>query len=119
MLLKEDVDDLRTRIRYLRAHQFSLPQIARIVTKNPLWLTCATKHIDESLGHFQTEFKLLGRQVRKLAAKQPSAKHCAGDRMLKLAKQYVAALFNHSFNQLFLSLMAILIFHTVMPSFYG
>ncbi|XP_014213447.1 transcription termination factor 3, mitochondrial isoform X2 [Copidosoma floridanum] len=71
MVLKEDLDDLKTRIRYLRAHDFTVDSIARIVTKNPTWLTWATKHVDERLGHFQNEFKLTANEVRFLATKQP------------------------------------------------
>ena len=71
MILQEDLDDMKTRIRYLRAHKFTRDSIARIVTKNPTWLTWATKHIDERLGHYQNEFKLSGSEVRFLATKQP------------------------------------------------
>lgn len=70
-ILKEDLDDMKTRIRYLRAHDFSPESIARIVTKNPTWLTWATKCIDERLGHFQNEFKLSGTEIRFLTTKQP------------------------------------------------
>jgi hypothetical protein len=71
MILKEDLEDMKTRIRYLRAHDFTQASIARIVTKNPSWLTWATKHIDERLGHFQNEFYLSGPEIRFLATKQP------------------------------------------------
>ncbi|XP_008204449.1 transcription termination factor 3, mitochondrial [Nasonia vitripennis] len=71
MVLKEDLDDMKTRVRYLRAHNFAVQSIARIVTKNPSWLLWATKKIDERLGHFQNEFKLNGPEVRFLATKQP------------------------------------------------
>lgn len=71
MILKEDLDDMRTRIRYLMAHNFKPDSIARIITKNPSWLVWATKFIDERLGHFQNEFKLGGSDVRFLATKAP------------------------------------------------
>ncbi|XP_011501702.1 PREDICTED: transcription termination factor 3, mitochondrial [Ceratosolen solmsi marchali] len=71
IILKEDIVDMETRLRYLRAHKFTQPSIARIITKNPTWLTWATKHIDERLGHFQNEFKLSGSEIRFLATKQP------------------------------------------------
>ncbi|KAJ8683550.1 hypothetical protein QAD02_019342 [Eretmocerus hayati] len=71
MVLKENMDDLKTRIRYLRAHDFSRASIARIVTDNPTWLTWSTKHIDERLGHFQNEFNLSGSEVRFVATRQP------------------------------------------------
>ncbi|XP_058801805.1 transcription termination factor 3, mitochondrial [Phymastichus coffea] len=71
MLLKEDLDDMKTRIRYLRAHNFTPGSISRIITKNPSWLLWATKFIDERLGHFQNEFKLGGSDMRFLATKAP------------------------------------------------
>lgn len=70
-LFGEDLEDLRTRIRYLRAHAFSRDNIARIVTVNPIWLLFNTRKIDERLGYFQYEFKMKGAHVRSLAVKSP------------------------------------------------
>ena len=70
-IFKVDMDDLLTRIRYLRAHEFKPYMIANIVTKNPLWLSHSTQQIDTRLGYFQSNFKLKGSQVRMLAVKMP------------------------------------------------
>ncbi|XP_033342975.2 mitochondrial transcription termination factor 3 isoform X1 [Megalopta genalis] len=70
-IFKEDMDDLHTRIRYLAAHLFTPPMIQRIITGNPLWLSCETQKIDRRLGHFQWTFKLDGDQIRYLATKCP------------------------------------------------
>ncbi|XP_012254010.2 transcription termination factor 3, mitochondrial [Athalia rosae] len=71
LIFKEDLDDLHTRIRYLRAHKFTLEMISRIVGRNPYWLMFSTKRIDARLGYFQRNFSLNGRDVRILATKQP------------------------------------------------
>ena len=66
-----DLDDLRTRIRYLRAHEFNPKMIATIITKNPFWLSFSTQKIDTRLGYFQNDFKLKGSEVRLLSIKLP------------------------------------------------
>lgn len=70
-IFKEDLDDLHTRIRYLRAHNFSVPMIKNIICKNPRWLLFCTKDVDNRLSYFQNNFKLNGKQVRILAVKGP------------------------------------------------
>lgn len=72
-IFKEDMDDLHTRIRYLRAHNFSAEKISLIINRCPLWLSFSTKDIDYRLGYFQDTFKLTGSEVRYLAAKGPRA----------------------------------------------
>lgn len=67
----QDMDDLKTRIRYLRAHNFSTDDIAAIVDKNPDWLSYKTTAIDERLGYLQSDFKLSGAELRKLIVKNP------------------------------------------------
>lgn len=70
-IFKEDIDDLHTRIRYLRAHKFSVSMIKTIICKNPKWLLFSTKDIDGRLGYFQSNFKLIGNEVRTLTVKGP------------------------------------------------
>lgn len=70
-IFKEDMDDLHTRIRYLRAHQFSVQMISAIICKNPNWLMFSTKDIDGRLGYFQSNFALNGGEVRLLSIKGP------------------------------------------------
>lgn len=70
-IFKEDIDDLHTRIRYLRAHDFNVIMIQTIVNKHPPWLAFKTQEIDHRLGYFQNNFKLNGSQVRSLAVKCP------------------------------------------------
>ena len=70
-IFKEDIDDLHTRIRYLRAHDFNITMIQTIVNKHPPWLAFKTQDIDHRLGYFQNNFELNGSQVRNLAVKCP------------------------------------------------
>ena len=70
-IFKENMDDLHTRIRYLRAHMFSPDMIKSIVNKHPPWLSFKTKIIDYRLGHFQNAYKLSGEQVRHLTVTCP------------------------------------------------
>ncbi|XP_006614092.2 transcription termination factor 3, mitochondrial [Apis dorsata] len=70
-IFKEDIDDLCTRIRYLRYHNFSVKMIERIVNKHPPWLSFKAQEIDKRLGYFQHAFKLNGHQIRILSVKCP------------------------------------------------
>lgn len=70
-IFKEDMDDLHTRIRYLRAHHFIPEMIKEIVNKNPLWLSFKTQDLDYRLGYFQNTFKLSGYQMRCMTVKYP------------------------------------------------
>lgn len=70
-IFKEDMDDLHTRIRYLRAHNFSTQMIKDIICKKPNWLLYTTKDIDNRLSYFQSTFKLNGNEVRALTIKAP------------------------------------------------
>lgn len=70
-IFKEDMNNLHTRIRYLRAHDFNIDMISTIICKNPKWLLYSTKNIDGRLGYFQSNFQLTGHQIRFLAVKGP------------------------------------------------
>lgn len=70
-IFKEDMDDLYTRIRYLRAHDFGINMIRTIVCKNPKWLLHSTRDIDGRLGYFQANFQLSGNQIRIFTVKGP------------------------------------------------
>lgn len=70
-IFKEDMDDLHTRIRYLRSHNYSPMMIKTIVNSDPSWLSFDTQDIDIRLSYFQNTFKLLGYQVRYLSVIQP------------------------------------------------
>ncbi|CAK9814969.1 Transcription termination factor 3, mitochondrial [Anthophora plagiata] len=71
MIFKEEMDDLHTRIRYLRAHKFIPEMIRTIVNKHPPWLSFSTVELDRRLGYFQNIFKLNGYEVRCLTVSSP------------------------------------------------
>ncbi|XP_043648899.1 transcription termination factor 3, mitochondrial [Drosophila teissieri] len=73
LLFKEDLDDLQTRVDYLKSKRFSDEARQRILTHNPYWLMFSTRRVDRRLGYFQNEFKLSGHDLRLLATREPTA----------------------------------------------
>ncbi|XP_070495366.1 transcription termination factor 3, mitochondrial, partial [Chironomus tepperi] len=71
LFFKNSIEDLETRIYYLRSKNFSIEQVRTIVSKDPFWLNFSTKRIDRRLGWFQKNFALTGDDVRYLATKFP------------------------------------------------
>jgi len=71
-ILEEELDDLKTRISYLRSKTFSDLEIAILITDSPKWLSFPVKIIDARLGFFQKTFVLQGVEVRQLAVSLPS-----------------------------------------------
>lgn len=96
-IFKQDMDDLHTRIRYLRAHSFSPSMIETIVCKNPKWLLFSTKDIDNRLSYFQNNFKLNGAEVRHLTLKAPKV---ITYRMLHLLENTFSIKEEMGFNQM-------------------
>ncbi|XP_022212776.2 transcription termination factor 3, mitochondrial [Drosophila obscura] len=72
LLFKEDLDDLQTRVEYLKSKRFSDEARQRIFTQNPFWLMFSTKRVDRRLGYFQKEFRLSGHDLRLMATKEPN-----------------------------------------------
>lgn len=70
-ILKENLDDLRVRITYLKSKRFKQKEIERIVQKNPYWLMFSTPKIDDRLGFFQRQLSLSGAETRQLAIAHP------------------------------------------------
>lgn len=70
-LLKEDLQDLKARINYLRSKNFSTESVSSIVTRNPYMLSMRVERVDAKLGFYQKEFKLTGTDIRKAITKCP------------------------------------------------
>lgn len=70
-ILQESIDDLKARINYLKAKNFSDDSIARIATKGIFWLNIPVKGIDQRLGFLQREFGLSGDEIRLIVTKAP------------------------------------------------
>lgn len=71
LFFKNSLDDLETRVYYLRSKKFELEETKTIVMKDPFWLNFSTTRIDRRLGWFQKNFNLTGSDVRFLAIKFP------------------------------------------------
>lgn len=71
LIFKESIDDLETRVYYLRSKRFSLENVREIVSRNPFWLSFSTQRIDRRLGWFQKNFKLTGNDIRLVTQNQP------------------------------------------------
>ncbi|KAH8300507.1 hypothetical protein KR018_010096 [Drosophila ironensis] len=72
LIFKEDLDDLQTRVDYLKSKRFSDEARTRILTQNPYWLMFSTRRVDRRLGYFQKEFRLSGHDLRLLATREPN-----------------------------------------------
>jgi hypothetical protein len=70
-IFKNSLEDLETRLYYLRSKNFEFEQVQRIVVEDPFWLNFSTRRIDRRLGWFQKNFVLTGDDVRFLATKFP------------------------------------------------
>lgn len=71
LIFKESIEDLETRVYYLRSKNFSIEMVREIIGKNPYWLSFSTRRIDSRLGWFQKNFHLTGSEIRTVAVRQP------------------------------------------------
>lgn len=71
MIFTEHLDDLNTRINYLKYKKFTKEMISVILQKHPQWLSHSTVDIDSSLGFFQSKFYLAGNDIRNITVKLP------------------------------------------------
>lgn len=70
-VLLEHLNDIHTRINYLKLKRFTRDEIASIVTRNALWLNYSTHDIDGRLGYFQKHFGLRGNELRTVTISYP------------------------------------------------
>lgn len=71
LIFKESIDDLETRVYYLRSKKFTPDNVREIVQRNPFWLMFSTKRIDRRLGWYQKNFKLTGDEIRFVTVRSP------------------------------------------------
>lgn len=71
LFFKNTLDELETRVYYLRSKNFSIEQVQTIVVRDPFWLNFSTKRIDRRLGFFQKNFSLAGDDIRFVATRCP------------------------------------------------
>ena len=77
-LADQDLNDLKARTEYLRSKAFTKADIARIVSREPFWLTYSIEEIDGRLGFIQNFFKFNGDEVRNVASNSPALVIWAG-----------------------------------------
>lgn len=70
-VLRENLDDIQTRINYMQLKRFKPDEIVQIVTRNPFWLNFSVRRIDRRLGYFQKRFDLTGMEVRSVTLTYP------------------------------------------------
>ena len=62
-LVSQDIDNLQTRVDYLKSKNFSAKSIRVILSSDSSWLTFSVQEIDARLGFFQKFFSLSGNEV--------------------------------------------------------
>ncbi|KAH0617551.1 hypothetical protein JD844_015927 [Phrynosoma platyrhinos] len=70
-ILKEDVENLETRVAYLISKKFSKEAIARMVSGAPYLLLFSVERLDNRLGFFQKELGLNTQKTRDLVTRLP------------------------------------------------
>ncbi|KAL8181885.1 UNVERIFIED_CONTAM: Transcription termination factor 3, mitochondrial [Gekko kuhli] len=70
-ILREELEDLETRVSYLRSKKFSKEAIARLVSQAPYLLLFSVERLDNRLGFFQKELGLHVRKTRNLVTRLP------------------------------------------------
>ncbi|XP_060099453.1 transcription termination factor 3, mitochondrial [Heteronotia binoei] len=70
-ILREEVEDLETRVAYLASKKFSKEAIARLVSEAPYLLLFSVERLDNRLGFFQKELGLSVKKTRDLVTRLP------------------------------------------------
>lgn len=71
-ILEETEANLKTRVAYLVSKNFTMDEIAHIVSNAPSWLCYSVRSIDARLGFFQKTFDFVGNEVRHMTVSLPS-----------------------------------------------
>nr|XP_056709982.1 transcription termination factor 3, mitochondrial [Euleptes europaea] len=70
-ILREEVEDLETRVAYLTSKKFSKEAITRLVSQAPHLLLFSVERLDNRLGFFQKELGLNVKKTRDLVTRLP------------------------------------------------
>lgn len=70
-ILTESLDNLQTRVNYLRSKKFSSETVASMVAKAPYLLNFNVKRLDNRLGFYQQQLSLSTSNTRNLVARLP------------------------------------------------
>ncbi|XP_038052068.1 transcription termination factor 3, mitochondrial-like [Patiria miniata] len=69
--LTEDLENLKTRLRYLRSKKFSEDAITQVLNRAPYFLSFSVERVDSKLGFYQKELSLTGNELRNIITKTP------------------------------------------------
>ncbi|XP_068603457.1 transcription termination factor 3, mitochondrial [Brachionichthys hirsutus] len=70
-ILTESLENLQTRVDYLKSKQFSSEAVASMVSKAPYLLNFSVKRLDNRLGFFQQQLKLSALHTRNIITRLP------------------------------------------------
>ncbi|XP_003782511.1 transcription termination factor 3, mitochondrial isoform X1 [Otolemur garnettii] len=70
-IFSEDLEDLKTRVAYLRSKNFSKADVAQMVRNAPFLLNFSVERLDNRLGFFQKELELSVKKTRDLVVRLP------------------------------------------------
>ncbi|XP_008304775.1 transcription termination factor 3, mitochondrial [Stegastes partitus] len=69
--LTETLENLQTRVKYLKSKKFSSVTVASMVSKAPYLLNFSVKRLDNRLGFYQQQLKLSAFHTRNIVARLP------------------------------------------------
>ncbi|XP_029370379.1 transcription termination factor 3, mitochondrial [Echeneis naucrates] len=70
-ILTEDLENLQTRVNYLKSKKFSEDTIASMVSKAPYLLNFSVKRLDNRLSFYHEQLNLSASNIRNLVARLP------------------------------------------------
>ncbi|XP_043993873.1 transcription termination factor 3, mitochondrial isoform X1 [Gambusia affinis] len=70
-ILSENLENLQTRVNYLKSRKFSAETVASMVSRAPYLLNFSVKRLDNRLGFFQQQLKLSASNTRNVVARLP------------------------------------------------
>ncbi|XP_056154693.1 transcription termination factor 3, mitochondrial [Lampris incognitus] len=70
-ILTEDLENLRTRVNYLRSKKFSSESVASMVSRAPYLLNFSVKRLDNRLAFYQKQLGLSAENTRNVLARLP------------------------------------------------
>ncbi|XP_013888655.1 transcription termination factor 3, mitochondrial isoform X2 [Austrofundulus limnaeus] len=70
-ILNMDLEDLQTRVNYLRSKKFDAETVAAMVSKAPYLLNFSVMRLDNRLGFYQRQLKLSPTKTRNIVSRLP------------------------------------------------
>ncbi|XP_062265384.1 transcription termination factor 3, mitochondrial [Platichthys flesus] len=70
-ILTESLENLQTRVNYLKAKKFSSETVASMVSRAPYLLNFSVKRLDNRLGFYQQQLKISASNTRNIVSRLP------------------------------------------------